>query len=626
MDQAYIPGTLHAIRSLDDNDILDIAYCIIQPERLPSPELLESLSKPDHALCLRACLLVYTITRGRIVPTDFQLEAALETARGRDSVVISGTGSGKTLCIVIPLLLFPTTITITISPLKRLQMMQVKDFAEYGIETVAINEDTPHSPDLWAKISNGLIPHLIVQPEQFQLYQGHLPRLARLLHDREFLGRIRRVHVDEAHNVYISGTKRNGHPAFRPAWGSLDEVHARCLKITSWQALSATLPPHILKTVDEKLLLSPNRRLIRRSVNRPNIVYATHVLVGSISDFRNLDCIIPQPFHPPMRLPKLLIFHDNKGEANNASSYLNARLPKELQTLGICKHYHSDMSPEYLEETFSSFAEPDGATLIINGTSGAGTGLDIRGVEGVIQYGICTEIPEGYQRGGRGGRDKNGFAFFLMMVESWTVSGKNPTKQERCSIASLKLVQSAECLRQQFARYFNDNCPTALEFTGRWCCDRHVGNGFDLAQLFLGPIFTGDEPPPSIPKRKRIKYRPVKERDGLEHQLKIWLYNAYMNSPHRFSQRASLILDEPSIHSLVKVDPKNIKTPSDITQILNQTTEWESNWSRPIYKVITAYDRSLSSAGSLGHGESSDEEPLLKRMKGITIHTHKLSS
>lgn len=37
---------------------------------------------------------------------------------------------------------------------------------------------------------------------------------------------------------------------------------------------------------------------------------------------------------------------------------------------------------------------------------------------------------------------------------------KMPTKQERCGIASLSIVQSPNCLRGQFAEYFDDTCPT----------------------------------------------------------------------------------------------------------------------------------------------------------------------
>jgi superfamily II DNA/RNA helicase len=75
----------------------------------------------------------------------------------------------------------------------------------------------------------------------------------------------------------------------------------------------------------------------------------------------------------PMRLPKLLIVHNDKSEADRASAYLNSRLPTGLQALGICKHYHGDMSQEYLDQTFDSFNDPDGNTIILNATSGAGT-------------------------------------------------------------------------------------------------------------------------------------------------------------------------------------------------------------------------------------------------------------
>lgn len=47
-----------------------------------------------------------------------------------------------------------------------------------------------------------------------------------------------------------------------------------------------------------------------------------HTLVGGTNNFHDLDCIIPWPFHPLMCLPKLLIVHDNKMEANNASNHL----------------------------------------------------------------------------------------------------------------------------------------------------------------------------------------------------------------------------------------------------------------------------------------------------------------
>jgi hypothetical protein len=73
-----------------------------------------------------------------------------------------------------------------------------------------------------------------------------------------------------------------------------------------------------------------------------------------------------------MRLPKLVIFHGKKIETSTAAEYGNSRLPAAFQNLRICRHYHSDMSPEYLEMTYNDFANPDGTVLILHATSGAG--------------------------------------------------------------------------------------------------------------------------------------------------------------------------------------------------------------------------------------------------------------
>ncbi|KAF9219478.1 hypothetical protein BS17DRAFT_717460, partial [Gyrodon lividus] len=62
--------------------------------------------------------------------------------------VIVGTGSGKTLCLLIPMLLQLDSISITISPLKHLQTSQVLECQNHGITTIAINEDTPDDATL----------------------------------------------------------------------------------------------------------------------------------------------------------------------------------------------------------------------------------------------------------------------------------------------------------------------------------------------------------------------------------------------------------------------------------------------------------------------------------------------
>ncbi|KAJ7866676.1 hypothetical protein B0H13DRAFT_2066447 [Mycena leptocephala] len=93
--------------------------------------------------------------------------------------------------------------------------MQAQDFVrKYGIPTVAINEDTPDSVLLWQKIEAGEIPHLIVQPEQFRLTHGHLPRMAKLLHNRHFVSKVTRVALCyQWPTAFSSRSRRSSRPA-----------------------------------------------------------------------------------------------------------------------------------------------------------------------------------------------------------------------------------------------------------------------------------------------------------------------------------------------------------------------------------------------------------------------------
>ena len=117
-------AVLHTIR---DDDIWRVSHQVIQYEKLPSSfyNFLLSVSQVNlRTACIRlgACLLILTVTRGRVITRQFQPEAALETIKGNDSRVIAGTGHGKTLCIVIPLILQPRMICIVVQRLKTLHV------------------------------------------------------------------------------------------------------------------------------------------------------------------------------------------------------------------------------------------------------------------------------------------------------------------------------------------------------------------------------------------------------------------------------------------------------------------------------------------------------------------------
>ena len=127
------PNTLTLARVLDTirispPDTLATAFNqMIPPSKVPT-EYMNSLSEQDRVTAHRACLLTWFLTSGTQVPRDIQLQSCLATFNGKDSLIYAGTGSGKTLPIALNILLEDPAkerITLTISPLKRLQITQV---------------------------------------------------------------------------------------------------------------------------------------------------------------------------------------------------------------------------------------------------------------------------------------------------------------------------------------------------------------------------------------------------------------------------------------------------------------------------------------------------------------------
>ena len=181
------------------------------------------------------------------------------------------------------------------------------------------------------------------------------------------------VHTDEAHNIHIAGLPNYGKIAFRPAYGKIGLLCPLLSKGVSIQALSATLPDHILATVKNQLALSPNLFKICLTTNHPNITFVTIPVIRTLRSFDNFSLLIPSTFHPPMVLPKMLVFHDSKQDATDTAALIDSRLLRSLQNQGIIKHYHSDMSLHYLQQTFKDFSQPNRTCRILHATAGAAT-------------------------------------------------------------------------------------------------------------------------------------------------------------------------------------------------------------------------------------------------------------
>src|ERR1700683_2103587 len=92
---------IQCIREATLEQLQNVTGDLIPLEMMPSATFINALSAHEKTEALKACLIIFILSRSSKVPRQFQLIASLATLAGRDSMVTSATRSSKTLCILI---------------------------------------------------------------------------------------------------------------------------------------------------------------------------------------------------------------------------------------------------------------------------------------------------------------------------------------------------------------------------------------------------------------------------------------------------------------------------------------------------------------------------------------------
>jgi ATP-dependent helicase YprA (DUF1998 family) len=105
-DAPLLANELKNIQNLSSDELLSKFEGICSSKR-PGLDFLAKLDDSERDTVYKCCLLLSTVTNGKKIPREFQLEATLALLAGQDSLIHAATGSGKTLCMVLPALLAP---------------------------------------------------------------------------------------------------------------------------------------------------------------------------------------------------------------------------------------------------------------------------------------------------------------------------------------------------------------------------------------------------------------------------------------------------------------------------------------------------------------------------------------
>jgi ATP-dependent DNA helicase RecQ len=311
-----------------------------------------------------------------------QLEVVLAALKGQSVLLVSPTGSGKTLCFQLPTLLRQGT-SYVISPLKALMAEQVVDLTRKKIPCSFINSDL--SPDEKKLRYELLTRHALkffyctperfddtmVRPDEVQLVSAGKPSF---------------LVIDEAHCIDRWGRD------FRPNYSRLGATRS---KLGNPPVLAFTATAGI--QTQERILQSlniPDARVIVTGVDRPNIALL-RLLVPEVMRFKivaSLLCMMPQG--------RAMIFVPTRK--------VGERVQHGLKSIGLdIPFYHSKLGApndrDMLLGRFTGRIEP--ALPVIICTNAFGMGLDVPDVRLVVHWQHPATVEDYLQEFGRAGRD-----------------------------------------------------------------------------------------------------------------------------------------------------------------------------------------------------------------------------
>jgi len=383
-----------------------------------------------------------------------QLDVILAALRGESLLLVSATGSGKSLCFQVPILL-TRGCGFVISPLKALMSQQVADLQMKKVPATFINGDLgPQEKEIrYQLLRDGSIKFLYCTPERFD------PRMVRQAELNEIMrARPAYLVIDEAHCIDRWGKD------FRPNYGRLGAVR-QALGSPPVLAFTATAGTQGQQRILESLGI-PDARVVVTGVNRPNIKF---VRLPNMKDKVRYSLISNLLRIMPHGRAMLFVPTVNTGK----------QLQDGLRSLGVeLPFFHSKLGTandrDILLGQFTGRTEPPVRIVIC--TNAFGMGLDLPDVRLVVHW-QHPASPEDYlQEFGRAGRDgkpsvavmftgENDEGLLRFMAEKTSeVAGVDAASKASALEAKLEAIKEMRriatsrgvCVRNNIVKYFGE--------------------------------------------------------------------------------------------------------------------------------------------------------------------------
>ena len=318
----------------------------------------------------------------------FQSKVIDDMLKDHNIIVISPTGSGKSLCFQLPAMLCEG-ITIVLSPLKSLIYDQVESLQKKGINCALLNSDlgVRKKNALFQELSKSApnLKMLYTTPEMLMCNEETIPIMNKLYEN----GLIARIVLDEAHCISTWGHD------FRPNYLKVRNLKDLYPKVPII-ALTATATEKVFMDLKDILGFKDNIKVHTSSFLRDNLKLEIRYRGEKIAEKKETINEIAHLLKTKYKNQSSILYAFSRNECE--------KLAEMLMEEGIkADFFHAGMSSKKRNEIQTKWVENE--LQIICATIAFGMGIDKADVRVVFHFNLPKNIEGYYQEIGRGGRD-----------------------------------------------------------------------------------------------------------------------------------------------------------------------------------------------------------------------------
>lgn len=365
-----------------------------------------------------------------------QLEIIANCLSKRDTLGILPTGTGKSVCYQVCVLLQPG-ISFVVCPLKALIDDQYESAKKKGISNINVihsGKDAKEKKQILDKFEDGGYLYLLISPERFQNAEFRI-KLDKINVKRNFCIAV----IDEVHCI-----SEWGHD-FRTSYLTLTDTIRKYCPASWFLGLTATAPENVLTDIQISLGVTSENVKTVSNLNRENL------------DFHIINCLESEKEHSL----KKIVEKETSAKDKNCGIVFTVYATGKNGAEGVARQviedeivpiFHGQMSYRRQREVYKAFM--NGKIPLLVATKAFGMGIDKEDITYTIHYNLPWSIESFYQEAGRAGRSRKEDANCYIIYSPEELKNEEVERLFSLNVSHDEIIEISKKLENDLKRIF----------------------------------------------------------------------------------------------------------------------------------------------------------------------------